>query len=133
MHKIQSFIFVKIILKYNSLVYLFGGTKKNETFPDMFALDVESWTWRKIQTTGNKPIVWGYSLCVTKFFCYLLILIAVFYRLTATVVGNRIYYFGGEGIGSKLNDILFIFDTSTNKWSTPDVSGAGTRILIQNF
>jgi hypothetical protein len=61
MHSINIFKFVKVILEYDFLVYLYGGTKKNETFPDMFSLDVETWTWRKIQTTGNKPIVWGYS------------------------------------------------------------------------
>jgi hypothetical protein len=42
------------------IVYLYGGTKRNETFPDMFTLDVGTWTWKKLPTTGDKPIVWGY-------------------------------------------------------------------------
>jgi len=77
--------------------------KKDEAFSEMFCLDIETLSWQKIQTTGNKPIVWG---------------------LTASAVGSKIYYFGGEGIGGKLSSTLYCFDTATRTWNTPDVTGA---------
>jgi N-acetylneuraminic acid mutarotase len=85
-------------------VYIIGGTKKNETFPDVYAIDKASWTWTKLTTTGDKPPAsWGHS---------------------ATVVNDtQIWVFGGEAVGGCTSN-LYVLDTKTLVWSRPSTEGA---------
>lgn len=87
-----------------NVAYLFGGTHDRDAYNDVWELDVAGSTWKKIEATGDiPPARWGHS---------------------ASLIGKKIFVFGGEIVGGKSNS-MHVFDIESKKWSTPaNISGA---------
>jgi len=91
-------------------LYLYGGSSnhpedRSPELRDMFCLDTEDpnrLRWSQIQYTDAAP--------------------AGRYEHSASVIGNKIFIFGGGNSTGWLNETL-IFDTEKNKWLTPRPSG----------
>ena len=83
----------------NNKVYVFGGTGgvyyQRRAFNDVYALDLETWTWKKLETSGNIPEA----------------------RLShvACAIGHKLLIFGGRSPSSQFNN-CYTFDTTTNEW-----------------
>ncbi|KAL0478687.1 hypothetical protein AKO1_008313 [Acrasis kona] len=82
----------------NSRVILFGGGGKNKIFDDLWILDVAKMEWYKPPHESKHPnrpsCRWGH---------------------TATVIGDKMYVFGGVFDSKMLND-LYELDTNTFEW-----------------
>ena len=87
------------------VIYVFGGYGGQgygrRDFNDMFALDLQDWTWSKTQTRGKSPDARSSH--------------------AACRVEQRIFVHGGWNAVQQFND-LHIFDTETNTWNEADVS-----------
>lgn len=94
-------------------MYIFGGNNNNEAgmyqvLDDFSALDTETMTWSKPETTGEKPTARsGHTL---------------------TAIGKKLYLFGGgvwnetDGWVHKYNDV-YVLDTDTMHWTKPVCTG----------
>lgn len=83
-------------------LYIFGGWNGFSAFNDVFAMDLETYTWSEILSSGTLPIPRNN-------------------HRTATY-GNKIYVHGGHD-GNKWLDDLFIFDTAESNWIKVNISG----------
>jgi len=87
-------------------VYVFRGGNGREYLNDLHALDVETYTWNPVQTTGCPPQQRAnHSSAV----------------LTWKGV-EELFIFGGWNGSERLNDV-HVLDTATGTWSTPRISG----------
>ena len=78
-----------------SKLYIFGGWNGFSAFNDVFAMDLENYTWSEILCTGNLPISRNNHRTAT-------------YK-------HKIYVHGGHD-GTKWLDDLFVFDTVKSNW-----------------
>lgn len=85
-------------------VYVFRGGNGREYLNDMHALDVETLTWRRVDTTGAIPQQRANHSSA---------------MLEET---DELFIFGGWNGGERLNDI-HILDTTTSNWTCPRVGG----------
>jgi len=89
-------------------MFVFGGrtakSPENDN-SDLFALNIETWIWRTVQTIGKNPS--------PRAFCTL-----------NKFSNNRIILFGGKDLkqNKPLNDV-FILQTSDFYWSYPFIAG----------
>eukprot|EP00854_Cymbomonas_tetramitiformis_P004236 gene4236-5217_t len=94
------------LVTWNGAVLLVGGHVKKDTKHDsltVLELDAENYTWKEIETTGSKPLPRGGH--------------------SATVFGDLLVVFGGEGAGRQVLNELHILDLNTNTWSSPSMNG----------
>jgi N-acetylneuraminic acid mutarotase len=96
-----------------SKMFVFGGNNNNEAgvyqvLDDLHALDTETMTWSRPETTGCRPCARsGHSL---------------------TAIGHKLFLFGGgvwnerQGWVEKFNDV-YVLDTHTMNWTKPQCSG----------
>ncbi|KAL7539125.1 hypothetical protein ACHAXR_009037 [Thalassiosira sp. AJA248-18] len=87
-------------------VYVFRGGNGREYLNDLHALDVESYTWREVQTHGVAPQQRANHSSA----------------LLDWNGASELFVFGGWNGSERLNDI-HILDTATSTWSTPRVLG----------
>ena len=90
-------------------VYVFRGGNGREYLNDLNALDVETYTWRTVETHGTPPQQRANHSSAL---------------LDDTHNGGKseLFIFGGWNGSERLNDI-HILDTETSTWSTPRVLG----------
>eukprot|EP00698_Gefionella_okellyi_P011549 TRINITY_DN304_c0_g1_i1.p1 TRINITY_DN304_c0_g1~~TRINITY_DN304_c0_g1_i1.p1 ORF type:complete len:493 (+),score=148.34 TRINITY_DN304_c0_g1_i1:636-2114(+) len=85
-------------------VYLFGGNAGDAVFNDLYVLDTESMRWSQVTFAADAvlpPARAGHS---------------------ATMIGGKMYIFGG-GLGQSVFNDLWIYDPDTQQWQCPTVSG----------
>lgn len=86
----------------NRRMVVFGGRSQGKRVNDMFALDMTTLVWSRVEQDGTKPEPREYA---------------------ASVVWGRIWViFGGRGSKGRLNDVHF-FDMDSNAWSRPFIEG----------
>ncbi|KAG5514025.1 hypothetical protein PMAC_000647 [Pneumocystis sp. 'macacae'] len=85
-----------IMIAYQEMLYLFGGTNGNQWFNDVWVFDYKNLSWKEIVCNGCIPQPReGHS---------------------ASLVDDIIYIFGGRGLdGSDLGDLI-AFKITTSKW-----------------
>ncbi|GBG30908.1 Kelch domain-containing protein 3 [Hondaea fermentalgiana] len=87
--------------------HCYGGKGKFDYYSDTMALDLETNTWHKVRTGGRAP--------------------TARYGHRASVVGERMYIFGGSGPNGKLHNEVFFLDTTTWCWVEVTATNAGPR------
>mmetsp|Transcript_31052 Transcript_31052/g.50700 ORF Transcript_31052/g.50700 Transcript_31052/m.50700 type:complete len:773 (+) Transcript_31052:48-2366(+) len=87
-------------------VYVFRGGNGREYLNDLHALDVETYTWRAVQTHGVAPQQRANHSSA----------------LLDHNGKSELFIFGGWNGSERLNDI-HVLDTATSTWSTPRVLG----------
>jgi len=87
-------------------VYVFRGGNGREYLNDLHALDVETYTWRAVQTHGIAPQQRANHSSA----------------LLESSGASELFVFGGWNGSERLNDI-HVLDTATSTWSTPRVMG----------
>ncbi|KAI2492754.1 Kelch motif [Fragilaria crotonensis] len=85
-------------------VYVFRGGNGREYLNDLHALHVDTYQWRRVQTTGEIPQQRANHS-------------SAFLEET-----GELFVFGGWNGRERLNDI-HILDTETSNWTRPDVGG----------
>ena len=90
-----------------NVIYLYGGTKQDKWFSDVYTLDLTEWKWTKVETIGKAPTR-SYHSCTMDY--------------------DELLIFGGvfptpapapDGCSNELH----IFSTENKSWYTPIVSG----------
>lgn len=90
-------------------IYVFRGGNGREYLNDLHALNVDTLTWRKVETNGEKPQPRAnHSSAILEETCELCL-------------------FGGWNGGERLNDI-HILNIETSMWTRPRVGGVLVRI-----
>ena len=85
-------------------MFIFGGRGKDEQiFKDIWFLDLDTWTWKAVQSPSNPP---------PERFMH-----------SEVAVGTKIVYFGGVTQGQKTLDDLWVFDTERFHWIRPRTAG----------
>ena len=85
-------------------VYVFRGGNGREHLNDLHALHVESFTWRRVETTGTIPQQRAnHSSAILE-------------------ETGELFIFGGWNGTERLNDI-HILDTATSTWTCPHIGG----------
>ena len=84
-------------------LFIFGGWNGFSAFNDVFAMDLETYTWSEILSTGTLPIARNNHRTAT-------------YK-------NKIYVHGGHDGNNWLDD-LFVFDTQKTNWYKIPISNA---------
>ena len=113
----------------NDSLYLVGGHSNNlsnTSYPiklhnDIYRLDLDTWTWSKLEPKGTKPLK---SVCMTSW-----------------VSGEKMFLFGGHGLGKEdgnlypqtlqtmnfegwsMNNQLVFYDCQNNSWNWPITKG----------
>ena len=90
-------------------VYVFRGGNGREYLNDLHALDVETYSWRKVRTRGTPPQRRANHSSAL---------------LDDGVAGGRseLFVFGGWNGSERLNDV-HVLDVETSTWSTPRILG----------
>lgn len=83
-------------------VYVFRGGNGREYLNDLHALHVDTFEWKKVETTGPAPQQRA--------------------NHASAIMGNELFIFGGWNGRQRLNDI-HILDTTTSTWTCPHVGG----------
>jgi hypothetical protein len=87
---------------YDKQILLVGGGRKENSTSHLVGFNVESSTWSEVQLLGDIPAVrWGNS---------------------ATIAGNKLYFFGGWD-SSLQYDSLYQLDLENNTWTLLEPSG----------
>lgn len=91
-------------VKNKKEVYVFRGGNGREYLNDLHALHVESFTWRRVETTGTIPQQRAnHSSAILE-------------------ETGELFIFGGWNGTERLNDI-HILDTATSTWTCPHIGG----------
>lgn len=88
------------LTKVDTKIYLIGGSTLGVDSKRDYILDINSLEWQVIERTDKSA-----PKSIDEH--------------TATLVGTKIYIFGGNIAGFK-NDQIYVFDTQTHKWSKPE-------------
>lgn len=88
--------------EYNRRFLVFGGRLSDRLTNDMFALDIVSLSWQKVEQDGTPPEPREYA--------------------TSIVWGRTLIVFGGRGEKCRHNDVHF-FDLDANTWKQPFLEG----------
>eukprot|EP01095_Lingulamoeba_sp_RSL-Kostka_P006869 TRINITY_DN2174_c0_g1_i1.p1 TRINITY_DN2174_c0_g1~~TRINITY_DN2174_c0_g1_i1.p1 ORF type:complete len:324 (-),score=109.44 TRINITY_DN2174_c0_g1_i1:81-1052(-) len=85
-------------------IYVFGGSKKNGAFNDLWEFDTDSNQWNCLCENGHEgiPLKWG---------------------STITPYQNKLYVYGGEQIDPLNRQELYCYDIQTGEWSNPSQTG----------
>lgn len=89
------------------VLYLYGGTKHDKWFSDVYSLDLKEWKWTKLDTIGKAPTL-SYHSCTMEYDELL-----IFGGVYPTPAPNP------DGCSNELH----IFSTESRSWYTPVVSG----------
>ncbi|KAI9140148.1 hypothetical protein BKA69DRAFT_1081361 [Paraphysoderma sedebokerense] len=84
---------------YNNKIYIIFGGDGVKALGDVYVFDTDpnSYTWTRINASGNPPIARGYH--------------------TTTLVGSKLYLFGGSDGHECFHD-MHVLDIESNSWST---------------
>jgi len=82
--------------------FVFRGGNGREYLNDLHAVDVDSFVWRTVETTGSKPQRRA--------------------NHSSAAIGHEIFIFGGWNGKERLNDV-HILDTRASVWSSPVIAG----------
>ena len=91
------------------ILFVFHGRRTREEHAPISVLDLTSWNWTTLRPRGIPP---HYPLIYFSSWAY----------------QDRMYIFGGMALSKDFNDHhlkndLIYYDTSTNRWEWPFVSG----------